>query len=107
MVKVVVGVVVVVLTTAVGPPEDPEPPLVELVPGPPEGTVRSSRRSSRKITLRRFGDAGRRFTVAPRCIIHPVNRAQSAMPSSFRGPAGDSPYECVKRRRRATNAFIP
>jgi hypothetical protein len=88
MVKVAVGVGVDVLTTAAGPPVDPDPPLVEPVPGPPDGTVRSSRRSSRRTTLRRFGAAGRRFTDAPPCIIQPVNRDHNAMTSSFAGRLG-------------------
>src|SRR5438270_11400666 len=91
MVKVTTGVAVEVLTT-VGPPDEPpdvpEPPLVEVVPGPPEGTRRSSSCSNRRTTLRRLGDAWRWFTEAPCWTIQPVNRDHNVMTSSLVGPPG-------------------
>jgi hypothetical protein len=82
------GVVDGEFTIAEGPPEDPlkdpEPPLIEPGPGPPEGTIRSSSRSSCKTTLRLFGDARRRLTKPPR-MIKAVNRVHNVITGSF-GP---------------------
>jgi len=85
-VKVPAGVAGAVVMVADGPPDDPEPPGVELVPGPPEGTVRSSSRSSHSTVLR-LGDAGRRFDDALRCIQQ-VNCDQIVMTCSSGWPPG-------------------
>jgi hypothetical protein len=102
IVKVFAGVAGAVVTTGAGPPDEPEPPLVEPVPGPPEGTIRSSSCSSRKTTLRRFSDAGRRFMVALGCFIQPVNRVHSAMTGSFRATG---PLLIVTNRRETGHEF--
>lgn len=81
IVNVSVGAAGAVVTIAGAAPEAPEPPLVEPVPGPPEGTVRSSRISRRRTTLRSRGDADRRFDNSLR-FIHPANCDQIIMASS-------------------------